>query len=86
MDFKELAGELKAVFDAKGYTWNIDGALTIPSELDILDTMTEMARQLESVPSGTWMELGRLIFIKTGEHLDVYVLHATINQSKDTNE
>lgn len=81
MDFKELSRELKQVFDEKGYTWNIDGVLTVPSESDILETMEKMAEHLADEPDGTWLELGRLIYIKTGEHLDVYVLHATINQS-----
>lgn len=84
MDFKDLARELKAVFDTKGYTWNIDGVLTVPTELDILETMEQMAKHLVDEPDGTWLELGRLIYIKTGNHIDVYVLHGTVNQSKET--
>lgn len=86
MDFKELARELKTVFDDKGYTWNIDGVLTIPSEPDILETMEQMVKHIADEPSGTWLELGRLIYIKTDDKIDVYVLHGTVNQSKDTNE
>lgn len=78
MDLKELARELKTVFDEKGYTWKIDGVSTVPSEHDILETMEQMVKHIADEPSGTWLELGRLIYIKTDDKIDVYVLHATI--------
>jgi hypothetical protein len=86
MEFKELAKEIKKVFDAKQYEWRIDGILSIPTELDIRQTMEEMAKQLANVPDGTWMELGRLIFIKSGKLIDVYVHHAAIEENEQANK
>lgn len=79
MDYEKLAKKFKPVFDENKYEWMIDGVLTVPSEQDILDTLQEMAKQIESTPDGTWMELGHLIIIKTGSFIDVYLHHGTVN-------
>lgn len=83
MDFNAISGELSKVFKDKGYTWRVDGSLTVPSQQDILETLEEMARQLEHVPSGTWMELGHLILIKTGRFIDVYMHHGTVERQDE---
>ncbi|AST15426.1 hypothetical protein SEA_SAMISTI12_241 [Streptomyces phage Samisti12] len=61
----------------------IDGALTVPSEQDILDTLNQMADRLDEYPDGTQMELGHLIFIKTGRLIDVYLHHGTIERQDE---
>jgi hypothetical protein len=87
MDYEAISGELSKVFKDKGYTWKVDGVLTVPSQQDILETLEEMVRQLEHVPSGTWMELGHLILIKTGRFIDVYMHHGTVErQDEQPNE
>lgn len=83
MEYKALARELKSVFDKKGYQWKIDGVLTSPSKEDILETMMMMAERLEGEPSGTWLELGHLIFIKTEGFIDVYMHHGTVERQDE---
>lgn len=86
MEFKELAKEVKAVFDEKGYTWTVDGFSTVPTEGDILDTMEKMAKRLNEEPDGSWIELGRLIFVRTGSLIDVFVLHGTVRNNEQSNQ
>ena len=87
MEFEGLAKEIKAVFDDKGYTWKVDGVSTVPTESDILETMKQMAKRLEKEPNGSWLELGRLIVVRTGSLNDVYVLHGTVrNNEQPTQE
>lgn len=87
MDYEAISRELSKIFKDKGYTWRVDGVLTVPSQQDILETLEEMVRQLEHVPSGTWMELGHLILIKTGRFIDVYMHHGTVErQDEQPNE
>jgi biotin synthase-like enzyme len=87
VEFKELAKEIKEVFDKKGYTWKVAEVSTVPTEHDILETMQQMAKRLDQEPDGSWLELGRLIFIKTGSLIDVYVLHGTVrNNEQPTQE
>lgn len=86
MEFKGLAKEVKTIFDDKGYTWTVDGLSTVPTERDILETMEQMAKRLSEEPDGSWLELGRLIFIKTGSLIDVYVLHGTVRNNEQPNQ
>ncbi|WNN95555.1 hypothetical protein SEA_WATERMOORE_237 [Streptomyces phage Watermoore] len=83
MELKGLAKEFKGVFDEKGYQWMIGGVLTVPSERDILDTLEQVVERIAKEPSGTWVELGRLIFIKTGSLIDVYLHHGTIERQDE---
>ncbi len=87
MEFEGLAKQFKAVFDDRKYQWKIDGTLTVPSEQDILDTLKEMAERMSTLPDGTQMELGHIIFIKAGSLIDVYLHHGTVerhNEQPDT--
>lgn len=86
MEFERLAKEIKTVFDEKKYTWTVDGLSTVPTERDILETMEKMAQRLMQEPDGSWLELGRLIFIRTGSLIDVYVLHGTVRNNEQPNE
>ncbi|QRI46185.1 hypothetical protein SEA_CURSIVE_242 [Streptomyces phage Cursive] len=83
MELKRLAKEFKEVFDEKQYHWRIDDTLTVPSERDILDTLEQVVERIAKEPSGTWVELGRLIFIKTGSLIDVYLHHGTIERQDE---
>ncbi|QDH94062.1 hypothetical protein SEA_EVY_228 [Streptomyces phage Evy] len=83
MDYEELAKRFKPVFDENQYKWSMDGFLTVPSEQDILDTLKQMAKHLESTPDGTWMELGHLILIKNGRFTDVYLHHGAVERQDE---
>ena len=83
MEFERLAKDFKEVFDREGFTWKIDGELTVPSEQDILDTLNQMAAHMDEHPDGTQMELGHLIFIKSGRFVDVYMHHGTIERPNE---
>lgn len=83
MDYEVLSRELGKVFKDKGYTWRVDGVLTVPSQQDILETMREVDERLATEPSGTWLELGHLIFIKTESFIDVYMHHGTVERQDE---
>lgn len=83
MDFSAISGELSKVFKDKGYTWRVDGVLTVPSQQDILETLEEMTERLIHEPSGSWMELGHLILIRTERFVDVYMHHGTVERHNE---
>ncbi len=83
MEYQKLSREIKTIFDRRGYRWKIDGVLTSPSKEDILETMRMMDERLANEPSGTWLELGHLIFIKTAGLMDVYVHMGTVEKNND---
>jgi hypothetical protein len=85
MEQEDLARRLSHIFEDKQYKWKIDGNLVVPSYEDLLLTIEKIKETLDNEPEGTWLESGRLIFIKTVAGLDVYVLQGTLDepQSKD---
>lgn len=74
-----LAQRLASLFEERQYTWKIDGQLSVPSENDIQDVIDEAQNRLKTKPMGTWLEIGRLIFVKSPDNLDVYVLFESIS-------
>lgn len=66
----ELAKQLVDQFVERGYKWRIDDQLRPPSYEDMKEVLDKAYADLED---GQIMEMGRLIMIKTGTHLDVYL-------------
>lgn len=86
MEASRLAGQLADIFVGKQYQWKVDGCLTVPDYDDFLSVFETVKERLKEEPEGTWLETGRLIFIKDTAGLDVYVLQGTLGEddtSKD---
>jgi len=82
MEAEQLARELSHIFEERGYQWRVEGELITPDYDDLLLTIKSIEERLENEPDGTWLETGRLIFIKS-DGLDVYVLQGTLESTKD---
>jgi hypothetical protein len=82
MEAEQLARELSHIFEDKQYQWRVEGELITPDYDDLLLTIKSVEDRLKDEPDGTWLETGRLIFIKS-DSLDVYVLQGTIESTKD---
>lgn len=61
-------------FRTNGWTWKLKKGEVTPSETDVTEALDEAARLLYNSPTGTQLEVGRLIIIKTSTGHDVYVL------------
>jgi hypothetical protein len=85
VELEGVATEVYKVFQDKKYLWKIDGKRVEPSYEDIFDTMAQVLGDMRFYPDGARFEIGRLIFQKTGDMLDIYVLQGTIQyDSKDS--
>lgn len=73
-----IAERLASLFEERQYRWKIDGQLSVPSQKDIQDVIDEAQSRLLTEPVGTWLEIGRLIFIKSPANLDIYVLFESL--------
>lgn len=61
-------------FTNRGWTWRLKGDRVVtPSEQDVLDALDEAAKQLQTHPVGTQLQVGRLIIEKKHTGHDVYV-------------
>ncbi|UMO76390.1 hypothetical protein SEA_TOMAS_247 [Streptomyces phage Tomas] len=81
----EFAREVKAIFDAKGYKWRVDGKLKKPTLKDITETLEDIKEKMKDNGVGTWIYLGRFIVVKEANGLlDVFVHQGTIEE--DTQE
>jgi hypothetical protein len=86
MEFERLAEEIHEVFAKRSYQWKFDGELKFPVLDDIKATIEKVQEAMIYDPDGSRFEVGRLIFIKTGDNLDVYVLQGTLKYEKDEKE
>lgn len=66
----ELARQLVDQFVERGLKWRIGETLRPPTYEDMKTVLDKAYKELED---GQQMEMGRLIMIKTGTHLDVYL-------------
>ncbi|QMP84345.1 hypothetical protein HUN41_00257 [Streptomyces phage Coruscant] len=78
MELERLAESIYTVFVENQYKWRIDGLLKLPRIQDIVDTLVIVDEYVKSMPDGSRFEVGRLIFQKIGDKIDVYVLHGTM--------
>jgi hypothetical protein len=83
MEPERLAEELLSLFSKKGYQWKVGGELILPEKEDFELTIKSVKDLLGNEPDGTRLEVGRLIFQKTGDKLDVYVLQGTIQYDSE---
>lgn len=72
---KELVGQ----FVERGYKWQIGGKLKPPT----VDDMKKILDKADSMmQDGMQMEIARLVLVKTGQHLDVYMFVGDYHESK----
>lgn len=83
MEFEGLAKSIHDIFLTKEYKWKIDGELVTPTYEDIFDTIEEVLKAMRFYPDGARFEVGRLIFQKTSDMVDVYVLQGTIQYDSE---
>lgn len=83
MEYKSLARELETIFRRRQWKWKVDGELIVPTRDDILETLELMHARLADEPSGTWLELGHMILIKTNGLMDVYMHHGTVERQDE---
>lgn len=83
MELDRIAGEVHKIFQDKKYLWKINGERVQPSYEDIFDTIAQVLGDMRFYPDGSRFEVGRLIFQKTGDNLDIYVLQGTVQYSPD---
>ncbi len=83
MEFEGLAKDIHDIFQLKQYRWKIDGELVVPTFEDIFDTIEEVLKVMQFNSDGTRFEVGRLIFQKTGDMVDIYVLQGTIQYNSE---
>jgi hypothetical protein len=70
-----LESELSDHFQRNEYTWHLKGdRVVIPSETDMLEALDKAAEILYAEDTGSVLEVGRLIIIKTTNGFDVYAL------------
>lgn len=82
MESKRLAQDLARLYSRKGYSWRVDGTMIVPKSKDIEDVIKRVEEHMLDLPDGSRFEVGRMIFIKTANKIDVYVLYGTINDEK----
>lgn len=70
--------ELAEYFETNRLTWNIDGEYRVPNATDIQMVVDKAVGMLYDEPSGSILEVGRLIIQKsTKTTFDIYVHFGT---------
>lgn len=83
MELEGLAKNIHDIFLLKQYKWKIDGELVVPTYEDVFDTIEEVLKAMRFNPDGARFEVGRLIFQKTSDMVDIYVLQGTIQYNSE---
>ena len=75
---------LQKLFSEYNYQWNISGELKVPTQDDIKLTLDRTVERLYTEPTGTQLEVGRLIVRKMDEGHEVYLHMGDYNDNSNT--
>lgn len=74
-------GFIAAFYLANDWKWDVDGVLRSPTATEIAAAVDELIRDLEDLPEGTYLTLGRLKVYKDPEFPDGYEVYMQIGHS-----
>lgn len=69
----EIAEKLAHYFLVNDFKWKISGNLVTPTVDDIQDVLSAGAERLAEEEGDANLEIGRLVFLKRDNYIDVYV-------------